>query len=527
MYLAAELKHLMGLKQKYEKLAPSIVSMLGVPYNSKGTTTFKLKNYDKLTSKMGAEEAAYIKQAVDLLNRSKFIVDESRDYKKGQMKQKTSVILNNKNLFDINVVQNNNIIGISVPVFYSKYFTFDKNNLTPVYQKFGITNGPKKIITDMDVFNAIKVSPSDLEGLLKSYGLMYVSAIAEEDVTIKPGVDLETSEGKIKCNMIMVSFNKNKMAAINVKLAEKIAGDEKLQTMIIENYVNILKLYNDAGYLTAADKSTLKKMHGANYLDKTAMKKWLATKLKNDLATLKKAAAAGKLNQTFVMKLFVDQNMNIIERRVWVQDKTNPKSINSWTLKHAGYMLPKSKKAYSTFAASLQDSSGRYETILNSWQSIASDKKSINQKIALDVVVKKGRHVSKPIYTRLNMNIAGGADQSKVIKSDYLVSVDVSGDSLRAKGNCSLNLKGHTITSKFTADGSISASRNVGFGFTINSDANTTLGVPVQVPAFTKENSLNLGTATDQELAVAFSDIQNKAMLWFLSNAQTLGLDVF
>lgn len=189
-----------------------------------------------------------------LLSNSKFVLNSKVNPTKNQAIEDMAVYLDNKKLISADFIQNDQQIAYYIPDFYSKYMVFDIKDFDNVMEKFGIKdesikdNMPKKMITNRDIIKAVNFDEKKFALLLKDYYKFLGSLIKDDAVTMEKDVPFSINDFTFTTRKVTVLLNEKDFKDIINKLMEKAQKDNQLYELTVQNILNVLNLYKDAGY---------------------------------------------------------------------------------------------------------------------------------------------------------------------------------------------------------------------------------------------------------------------------------------
>ena len=192
-------------------------------------------------------------------------------------------------------------IGLALPDIYNKYFFLDRSDLNSVYRNLGISddNLPNKLIDTQELKNAISIRKADLyaEGL--TYARLFYNGITDKQITYSRNANFSVNGENVKCDQYVITFDEKQIRDFVKLFCDKLAGDDKLFDIFYGNFLNVLKVYEDAGYLKSS----------AGTIDLAALK---------DVAKVRDGFRSG-LND-FIESFDSTKFPNGLKMTVWVRD---------------------------------------------------------------------------------------------------------------------------------------------------------------------------------------------------------------
>lgn len=487
-----------------------LLTISETPYKDEMELTFKIKT-DNLT---GAEADQIKKVNELLLIPAKLVLSENTDYKNEQIRQKISLIYQNNKMLEADMFMNKERVGISVPTIYNKYFTVNIKDLAPVWEKFGQTTGPKKLVTNMDIIKAIKIDKKELESIINDYAKFYADFIKDDEITFTKGVEIETSEGKIKCNQITLKLTEQRAKDLVVALAEKMSNDDKLLNMTAGNFINVMKLYEDAGYFEDS-------MYGSMPEEFKDINK-IKEKMKESIEEMKKQPVDGKTD--FLMSLYINGSYDVLERKFEIINNDQEKGGRA-TLTFGNYKLPTSKSQNGIVEFVFEDKGSDEKTTMkfNNVESLQNGKTKLNT-ITFEGIQKSGDTVGDLFKAKVDMTTDEDKDGKTNITAKYDISFIPGTDSKSSKiygelksvetrddGKKSYDYK-YDIDVNLKSDEMAAVSGNGEIGFLIGLNGKVQRGVPVEMPNLDASNNVDLNTVSQEQLMSEFQAIQGKVM---------------
>lgn len=495
-----------------------ILKIYDTSYENKGEVRLNLKA-DNLTG----TEAQQFNSINDLLSSSKLIFQENADLKNDQDRVKASLLLRDSKLLDADLFVNKEQAGISIPTIYNKYFTLNTNDLTPIYEKLGQKAGPKKLVMSSDVLKAIKMDKNDINLVEKDYSKFWADYVTDKDVTLTKGTEMVTSEGNIKCNQLTLKLDNARTKDFLVKLGEKVAGDDRLLNLTAGNFINVMKLYEDAGYFDdTSTKGLPEEMKDINAVKKS---------IKDAVEKLKSNETDGIANTNFVMTLFVDNKLNVLERKIQIINNKEGSAQDGVTFRIANYVQPRTKAKNNLMELKIEDNStnGMVELYYNYLEPEAAKGKPKTCTVTIDAASTTNGKEDGKLTSTFNSTIEELKDKHQKLDSDFNIAFNAPGEneSIGVSGKITSTAdrdpanKALNYTFGINADIKPSASEtNEQLGFELNTTSNIKFEAPVQMPELKAGNTVDLNTASQEEIMKEFEEVQTAAVNFVMQNAQ-------
>lgn len=241
----------------------------------------------------------------DLVEKGKVIYDTRVDYKGEKSTGRLSYLLEGQSIMEADLFCDGKTIGLSVPAVYDKYFTADIDNIYQVYGKFGIKNGPRKLLKLEDFAGAVSFPEPDIRYVIKDFGRVICENVPKDKVTLNKNIIKSfDSYGKIKGREFTLSLTDDEFKAIAGNLLDRASKDKALLGLTFDNYSQALKLLDEGGYLDSAD---LRQFKDKLLYDKSP---------EEAVKFLKDGMGRIKLPEGFKMIVFADSKDRIAERKI-------------------------------------------------------------------------------------------------------------------------------------------------------------------------------------------------------------------
>lgn len=519
IYLLAEKQNINGIEKQIDDylndgFVKDAFKTLSTPYSDNTELTFRYK----LDNPQG-QQIEQLKMINNILSKSKLVINSSTDNKNDKRKTEIKLNIGGNDLITSEIFVDKKKIGINLPNFYNKYILVNGNDLAPVYEKFGQPVQMKKLVTNSDIMKVIKFDKKEADSLLSEYTGYIVKQLKDDNFKFAKGVSLQTKDGNISGNQVSLNLTAAELKDLSIKVLEKVQNDDKLLNLTAGNVINVMKLYEEAGYYGAEGLPTeFKDINSVKQKIKEAI-----DELKND-TTVK--GSKSELNMT----LLIDNKLNILERKITFNVKgADSSNLGKVTIRFAGYKQPQSNSMVKTFEYSEEEGSNISKFIVdavqtpktqekpaatvinieNSPHQYGTEVKSFTGKIHLTDESVKDK--TSKITAKIEVNIPQSGMQNGKISG--VVMIDSNRDPSQNKMNTNLNIDMDVLPP------SIGSSTN-GFGLILGVNSNTTFGGAVNLPTVDAANSLDLNTASMQEIQGAIAEIQTQVQKFVMQNAQ-------
>jgi hypothetical protein len=153
------------------------LKVYNTPYKQQSDISLKLKK-----GNFTGPEAQQLEMINNILSNSKISLDESVDVKNDKSRAKVSVVVKGNKLIDVDAFMGKDQAGVIIPVLFNKYITLNPQDFRTAAEKLGISDAPRKIITDNDIINAIHIDKKELQRIQKDYIKFFTSNITNKDI---------------------------------------------------------------------------------------------------------------------------------------------------------------------------------------------------------------------------------------------------------------------------------------------------------------------------------------------------------
>lgn len=466
----------------------------------------------------------------DILTSSKLTFDILEDIKNEKVRNKFSLIIKGNKLIDVDIFQNKNLLGIKVPVLYSKYITLDGDNLLPIYEKFNLPSEglPKKLIRDSQVFEILDLpnAKKELNEIIPNYIKFYADFMKNADVKFTKNVKISTSEGDIKCNQLTLRLDQKKINDFAIQLSEKIADDDKLLDLVLGRYTKILKLYQEAGYYSDLPRNTP---------DVSTLKQ----EFRNWVKEFKNQVKENKEDIEVIMTLFVNRGFNVLKREIKIVNKSdqNTPQKPEMVITFSGYKMPKSKTYNTTMELITKNVNYDSTTAIirfNNLESSVNNGKGKNNKITFEISKKDDK--KEQSLMKLNLDFNQIEDKNKQTNTNGTFELTFGSISSNPKlsgkftSETNRNQKDETFSGKYNIDVDITLpesakAKSDKIGFTLDLNEQYKFNVPVELPEVSGDNSLNINTASVEEIGKVIEEIKTAAGKFVSQNAHLFNID--
>jgi hypothetical protein len=459
-----------------------ILSKVQRSYSQQDEITAKMNLY-RLTPK----EFNAFNKTNRFLSALKLTMAQAFDPKTEQATSNVSLLFKNNKMIDLAMFVDKNQLGINFGSIYNKYLILDRNNLKPAFKSLGQPNGPKRILTNVDIVKAIQFNTKEAEGILNDYSKTYIKYLKPSDFSLRKDVIINSSEGPIKTDLITLHLTNDRLNGLMIALGEKYSKDDRAINMTVGNYIRLFNLYKEAGYIQESLPSKFKSVG--------AFKQSIA----GDLETFKRNISQDKKNKDLVMEVYLNNKFNIMKRNIiFAENKPSTKGAN---IQISNYALPQSGLRYGDFSINTNTADTQASELKYNYLQIAPAKPNEQAyKINLDI--------GQMVHAQINAKDIRQSKQNENLSANYdillgqkpfnshcngIVKVDIARDSIKKE-----------VASAMTTQVNLD---NPKIGLDIKWNKKDKFDVAVQMPKIEASNSINLSTAPQAEVQKTLQEI--------------------
>lgn len=261
------------------------------------------KSEMKITVNAGTDISQQSKDQIDsLLKDSSVGMKTQTDYKNGYESAEIDLKLMGKD-FNFDYQNDNGALAFGLSQLYDKYIIADANNLTPILEKFDVYDGPKKLVSNKELIEILKLTDEEKKYLNKAtqeYMELIKKNVNNKNFT-KKSEKLTYLDKEVKCNIVEYKFTVEDSYNILKAIMTKLKDDNKTLEIIISRRDKIYNLYLEAGYITEEEMPTIDEVKTQieeaiveldsaynNQEDKNEVGMTIRNYYKNDLTILKR-----------------------------------------------------------------------------------------------------------------------------------------------------------------------------------------------------------------------------------------------
>lgn len=233
-YFAAEVKYLNSKLDEMEKLQKENDDKAEKLSQGPART-----RYDFSVSLRSGEIPGLIPEAVSLINSLRVIYNSRYDKTSDKNLSTVSLLLEGQNFADINLLQDENLVGVQIPILSEMFFVSDEDKLAQALSVFGLDIPEIKVpeVTDLPVMNTV-----DFRSVLNSYIEYVKEEITEDNLAV---TSLKDDTGKY--SVYKLSFSEEEFIKFIKRTSELMLSDERFVSLTIDNMNIIIEAVNASG----------------------------------------------------------------------------------------------------------------------------------------------------------------------------------------------------------------------------------------------------------------------------------------
>lgn len=503
--------------------------------------TADYKSRTELTAEIGSGSGnpAGLKNAqgiFDVVKRCKLIVDTKRSPAKKTSLADISLLLEKTPFADAVVFRNDRQLYFTVPVLTpDRYFTLDLDRINEVYDRFGIPVKPQRLVNSADIAETVKFDGAELDKSAAELGDLISEIIEDQDVSYGNNAELTMSGSKAKGREVLVTLDGAKSSELIKGLAQRYAADRSLVGLTYGNAAAVSKLFDQAGFFRLLEYLEATGMIALNESEKSVVSGLnMAYDAEGFTKGLIDTAGSLEFPEGIRMKLIIDKSGNILDRTLdtVVADSRSKKSYKVGI--HTGSIgLP------------LEDCRNRFVEVNVDY---TDDAGKINQKVfklasAFTPSAAKGDESG-------NVELFWSSELDGAIKTSTRVGLNLTGSTdpltLKKKNVCKYSIevkdagmyKGDTLSGEINTESWSNnklKTRNWTSGITLNADL-PSFGIrgftaalklaredrleteAFELPSVNAAGTVNLNTATDEELEKVQEEILASFGVFYMTN---------
>jgi hypothetical protein len=238
---------------------------------------------------------------LELLKQSALTIKTNQDPIKQASHSTVALNIDGTKALDVEYVQTKKQAGLKIPKIYDQFFYLNLNQygefmrmVNPYYQ------GPETLELNNLQWNELKLSEKEKESLTKRYSKFLLTAMKEENFTLKKGVKFDHEGESLSLREITFQLSPAETNAFINSFLDQLIKDDELQKLITDRVVKVAK------------SASLDDQVGKDLTDKAYVKDELISVLKE----LKKEMNRLNYPDGFKYVLLIDKNKQIIDRKI-------------------------------------------------------------------------------------------------------------------------------------------------------------------------------------------------------------------
>lgn len=509
--------------------------------NQKPYLTSDYKRRTELTAEIGSSSGKPFgvdnaQGIFDVLKRCKLIVDTKRSPAKKTSLTDISLLLEKTPFADAAAFRKDRQLYFTVPVLTPDgYYTLDLDRINEVYDRFGIPVKPQRLVNSIDIAETVKFDGNELDKSAAQLGEFISGIIKAGDVSYGNNAELTLSGIKAKGREVLVRLDDKKSKELFKGLAQRYTADKSLVGLTYGNASAVSKLLDQAGLFRLFEYLDKSGTVALNESEKKLLTSLNISNESGDFAiTLMDTMGSLDFPDGISMKLVIDKSGNILDRMLdtVVSDTRSNKSF---------------KVGIHTGCSSLiiDDCRNRFmEVSIDNSDVAGKNSHQVFQLTSAFTPPDAKADESGNIKVSFSNEVDGTLRTSTAVVLDLTGSTDPL--SLKKKGICKYSIemkyggmdKGNVLSGEVNTDSwsnKKQKTRNWTSDITLNADMPSfgvegftavlklaredRLGIePFELPAVNTAGTVNLNTATDEELGRVQEEILASFGVFYMTN---------
>ncbi|ETI67996.1 zinc ribbon domain-containing protein [Neobacillus vireti] len=435
---------------------------------------------------------------LELLKQSAITIKTNQNPIKQASHSTVALNIDGTKALDVEYVQTKKQAGLKIPKIYDQFFYLNFNQygefmrmVNPYYQ------GPETLELNNLQWKELKLSEKEKESLTKRYSKFLLTAMKEENFTLKKGVKFDHEGESLSLREITFQLSPEETNAFMNSFLDQLIKDDELQKIMTDRVVKVAKA------------ASLEDQVDKDLTDKANVKKELISSLKE----MKKAM--NRLNYPDGLKyvLLIDKNKQIIDRKINFAVGEN-KEFAKFAIetKHVPLSNNKTFEEVSIAIAPEDAAEGKMELRYTNTITKDKDLRKENLKVLFtfenrgDVKSKadftmnslfKGKSANKQTVERdFNLRLGGNEFQDvPAFKGSIYQTKDISLKDKYSKQNFDIKLN---VQDKFSP-GTIS----------LTVDSKTNIKDTIKLPSLNAAEGKNVAELTDDDIDEILFEVEN------------------
>lgn len=254
-YISSEAKNIKNTCEEVIELYNRIMLDQEPYLNSRHTTR------TELSARIEADEGLVgsflpFPGVVDIIENSKLVINTASDPEKDVSTSSLDLLVQKIPFLNISSYTDGNSLGFSIPgLIPEKHFIARKNSVYDAFKKMNLVPVPVNTLKGQDLLNTLFFNSRDFSNTLNDYWSLIASFIEEEDVRYGENVTISIDGREIRGKEVIVAFNSTKTEELLNAVVDKMASDQTLRQLTLDNYINMIGLFKQIGILQLIDYS--------------------------------------------------------------------------------------------------------------------------------------------------------------------------------------------------------------------------------------------------------------------------------
>ncbi|MFJ5716242.1 hypothetical protein [Neobacillus sp. NPDC093127] len=435
---------------------------------------------------------------LELLKQSALTIKTDQDPIKQASHSTVALNIDGTKALDVEYVQTKKQAGLKVPKIYDQFFYLNLNQygefmrmVNPYYQ------GPETLELNTLQWNELKLSEKEKESLTKRYSKFLLTAMKEENFTLKKGVKFNHEGESLSLREITFKLSPAETNDFMNSFLDQLIKDDELQKLITDRVVKVAKA------------ASLDDQVGKDLTDKAYVKKELISGLKD----MKKEMNRLNYPDGFKYVLLIDKNKQIIDRKINFAVGEN-KEFAKFAIETKNVPMSNHKtfEEVSIGIAPKDAAEGKME--LRYTNTITKDKDLRKENIKAFFTFENSGDVASKVDFTMNSVFKGKSANKQTIERDF--NLRLGGKEFRNvpafKGSIyqtkDISLKDKYSNQKFDVKLNVQDVSSPGT-ISLTVDSKTKLKDAIKLPSLNADEGKNVAELTDDDIEEILFEIQN------------------
>ncbi|WHY87501.1 zinc ribbon domain-containing protein [Neobacillus novalis] len=435
---------------------------------------------------------------LELLKQSAITIKTNQDPIKQANHSTVALNIDGTKALDVEYVQTKKQAGLKIPKIYDQFFYLNFNQygefmrkVNPYYQ------GPETLEINTLQWNELKLSEKEKESLTKRYSKFLLTAMKEENFTLKKGVKFDHEGESLSLREITFKLSPAETNAFINSFLDQLIKDDELQKLITDRVVKVAKA------------ASLDDQVGKDLTDKAYVKEELISGLKE----LKKEMNRLNYPDGFKYVLLIDKNKQIIDRKINFAVGEN-KEFAKFVIetKHVPLNNNKIFEEVSIGIAPKDAAEGKME--LRYTNTITKDKEIRKEDVKVLFTFENRGDIESKVDFTMNSLFKGKSASKQTVERDF--NLRLGGDQFRDvpafKGSIyqtkDISLKDKYSNQKFDIKLNVQDVPSPGI-ISLTVDAKTKLKESIKLPSLNAGEGKNVAELTDDDINEILFEMEN------------------